>query len=553
MTAQPNQHGIDNHLPAPVVTIDSLSIRNHGKTLVDNLSLRLMPGERVGLIGESGSGKSLTALSLMGLVPPNLFVTGTGEVCGLNPFTATEAELCRTRGRRISMVFQEPMTALNPLMRIGAQIAEALRLHNYHGNITQRVLELLTEVQLPDPEQLVRRYPHQLSGGQRQRVLIAIALANDPEVLICDEPTTALDVTVQREIVQLILALVQRRGTALLFITHDLALVSQVSERIVVLRGGVQVESGPTAAVLRSPAHPYTRGLMAASDLRARDNTGHFYTVQSADDSYRPGVQLARPSLPTPGEPLLTGQQLSKTFGGGFLSRRPATTAVDGVDITLLAGQRLGLVGGSGSGKTTVLKMLAGLLTPTSGQVSTGEVAGHPARVQIVFQDPFDSLNPRMTIGDAVAEPLRAAGGPTLSRAGIAARVNEVLDEVGISAQAAQRYPHEFSGGQRQRISIARALAPRPDVLLADEPVSALDVSVRAQVMNVLVDMCSEYGLSLLFVSHDLGVVGELCQDIVVLSQGKIVEAGSVSSVFANPQHPYTAALLESVPRLQRV
>lgn len=511
-----------------------------GAQLLHSVSLEIPAGERVGLIGESGSGKSLTALAIMGLLDGNLTATGSVEFNGRELLGASEKELAQLRGHKISMIFQEPMTALNPLMTVGAQIAEVMTVHSMASKSEAKAAttDLLADVGLA-PE-MARRYPHQMSGGQRQRVLIAMALAGGPDLLLCDEPTTALDVTVQRQIVELIIELAEKHGAALLFITHDLGLVSTVSERVLVMRDGHIVEDGPTDLMLSRPQHAYTRGLLAASDLDARDENGHLYTVRSASqESYRPGVALATPHRPEPGEEIVRITDVSRVYKRRSLFGSSETLAASDVSLTLRKGQRLGIVGGSGSGKSTILRIIAGLDKPTSGSV---EVTG---RTQMVFQDPFSSLDPRMTIADSVSEPLRG-----VSRADRLARVRTVLDEVGIPESALGRYPHEFSGGQRQRISIARAITVRPDILLADEPVSALDVSVRAMVLNILEDLVGAHGMSLIFVSHDLSVVRQVCSDVVVMNQGRVIERGPVEQVYGNPQEEYTRTLLAAIPRL---
>ncbi|AKK03659.1 ABC superfamily ATP binding cassette transporter, ABC protein [Corynebacterium epidermidicanis] len=529
-----------------MLTIENLRVSTHsGRTVVQDICFDIAPGQRVGLIGESGSGKSLTALSIMGLLPPNLSATGTISFDGTALLGASERQLASIRGRRISMIFQEPMTALNPLMTVGKQVAEAVTIHSDASKnaVRERVLELFADVQLPDPGATFDKFPHQLSGGQRQRVLIAMALANEPDLLLCDEPTTALDVTVQAQIVELILELAAKHHAALLFITHDLALVSQVCEEILVMKDGRIVERGPLDKVLHAPEHEYTRGLMAASDLRARDENAQLYTVKSASSgTYSPGVALAQPKRPAVGGVIASGSDLRREYSHSRFFRRSATVAVDGVSFELRERARLGIVGGSGSGKTTLLRMIAGLDQPSSGTVS---VSGSTA---IVFQDPFSSLDPRMRIADIVAEPLTRAG---LSAAQRVERVREVLVEVGLPESSLERYPHEFSGGQRQRISIARALSVRPDILLADEPVSALDVSARAVILNLLEDLANSYGLSMIFVSHDLSVVREICTEVLVMSQGKIVESGSIRDVYGAPKDPYTKKLLAAIPTLK--
>lgn len=476
-----------------MLEVNNLTI---GDGLVKDVSFTIAPGERVGLIGESGSGKTLTALAVMGLT--DLPWSGTTLVSGIPSWTH--------RGKKITMIFQEPMTALNPLMRVGRQIEEIMRIHGVgKREARERTARMVEDVALP--QRALRAYPHELSGGQRQRALIAMAMVNNPDVLICDEPTTALDVTVQQQIIDLLLRLADQRGTSLLFITHDLGLVARTCQRVMVMQQGRIVERGPVAEVLATPSHDYTRTLLSASRL----------DTPVIVENY--------------GETVVEVNEVSRIFR--------KTTALDSVSVTVRSGERLGVVGGSGSGKTTLLKLLAGLDEPTSGTV---RVQGG---TQMVFQDPLSSLNPRMRIADIVAEPLIG-----WSAAQKHARVVEVLGEVGLGPEVLGRYPHEFSGGQRQRISIARALGPKPAILLADEPVSALDVSVRKQVLDLLADLVAEYGITLVFVSHDLAVVRHVCTSVVVMDQGRIIERGRVDEVYADPQHDYTRTLLEAVPRL---
>ncbi|MGO3523257.1 MAG: dipeptide ABC transporter ATP-binding protein [Brevibacterium aurantiacum] len=564
--------------------------------VLENVSLSLAPGERVGLIGESGSGKSLTAQSVMGLLPEELRAEGSVSLQGFsgNILEAKEKTLARMRSNLVSMVFQEPMSALNPLMRIGDQIAEAMRIH---GAVARGdILDLLTSVHMPDPGSARSAYPHQMSGGQRQRVMLAIALANSPQLLICDEPTTALDVTVQKHMLELIAERVAAVQAGLLFITHDLAVVAEVCERVIVMYAGRIVESGTVRQIFTDPQHEYTRGLLASSDLEATDGNGKLYTLKTAlsyagpvdetspVDEAGPGdedelsagdgaADVREPAAvresraasareaPTVGgvAPLIEVSGVSKHFRsrGLLLRRRAPVRALEDISFSVASGQRLGIVGESGSGKSTLLNILSGLDRPSSGHVRVGDIRVESAsssalrslreNLQIVFQDPFASLDPRMRIEDIVSEPLVARG---LGREERLARVEEMLQAVDLDTKVMRRYPHQFSGGQRQRISIARALVTRPQILVADEPVSALDVSVRAQVLNLFTDLVDDYALTLLFVSHDLGVVKHLCSDVIVMKDGHIVESGSTEDIYANPREDYTRRLIAATPSL---
>ena len=558
-------------MPAPhLLEVAGLHVSAGSRVLVKDFALSLARGERVGLIGESGSGKSVTAAALMGLLPEELQTSGSVRLDGVpqNLVGASDRMMSRIRGRRTGMVFQEPLSALNPLMRVGRQVAEAL---TQHGTLRSqaaaaRSIELLASVQLPDPAEAARAYPHQLSGGQRQRVMLAMALANDPDLLICDEPTTALDVSVQHQMLQLISDGVARRGSGLLFITHDLAVAASICDRILVMRDGVLVEQGPTADVFARPQHNYTRGLLAASDLEATDSSGRLFTVSSAA-GYVPAAARAQapkagiavpPAAADTAGPLIRVRGLNRTYrrGRSSLFRAPAEVhALRDVSFEVAAGQRFGIVGESGSGKSTLLRILAGLDQPTSGsvQVAGSEVAGSREnqlvelrrQLQIVFQDPMGSLNPRMRVRDLITEPLLLPGEPVAARHH-AGKLAEMLNAVGLPPDSADRFPHQFSGGQRQRIAIARALICEPRILVADEPVSALDVSVRAQVLNLLSDLVDKYRLTLVFVSHDLGVVKHLCDTVAVMHQGRIVESGPTGQVYANPGHEYTRRLVAS-------
>ncbi|WP_024355636.1 ABC transporter ATP-binding protein [Leucobacter chironomi] len=593
MSATPEAAG------APLLTVDRLRVSAGERTLVHDFSLHMQRGERIGLIGESGSGKSMTTTALLGLLPSG--VTATGSVrfgdSPRNLLETRDSELMKIRGNDVAMVFQEPLTALNPLMRAGDQVAEIMLQHRTvsgKAEARRRAVEMLDAVKLPNPAEAARAYPHQLSGGQRQRVMLAMALANDPSLLLCDEPTTALDVTVQRQVLDLILELVRERGTGLLFITHDLAVVANMCTRVLVMNQGEIVEEGPTEQVFTRPQHPYTRGLLAASDLEATDASGRLFTVASAASYVPPTPEEERAAEAAAArtahaareaqqaaeaaavseaaaaaessatgaahaaEPVIRVTDLVRTYSRGRTSLfkpAPLVHALRGISFEVPEGGRLGVVGESGSGKSTLLRILAGLDQPTSGSavVAGNEVSGAREsqlrelrqNLQIVFQDPMGSLDPRMTVEQIISEPLLVRGRDE-SAAQRSRMVAEMLEAVGLPADAAERYPHQFSGGQRQRISIARALICRPKVVVADEPVSALDVSVRAQVLNLLADLVDEYGLTLVFVSHDLGVVRHLCDSVVVMQSGEIVEAGDTETVYNAPRHPYTQRLIDS-------
>lgn len=534
---------------APLLEVSGLGVRTGERALLSDVGFRLDVGERLGLIGESGSGKSLTALNLMGLLPDQLTAYGSIRLDGTpgNLLEMSERDWTDLRGDDVSMVFQEPMSALNPLMRVGNQVGEVLTLHRRLARRERRavVLELLASVNLPDPERIARSYPHELSGGQRQRVLIAIAMANRPRLLICDEPSTALDVTVQAQILDLIDTAVRDQGTALLLITHDLAVVAQLCERVLVMRDGEIVESGAIDEVLENPQHPYTRSLIAASALAHGT---------SADSGHARAGEV--PVFNEQVTPLVSVRGLSRTYRGvrTSLRRRPEPVrALVDASFDIGAGQRFGVVGESGSGKSTLIRLLCALDTPTAGSIVVDgtEIVGARERdlrglrrdVSLVFQDPMGSLDPRMRVGEIVAEPL-------VDRAGAADLVARALADVGLDPDAAQRYPHQFSGGQRQRISIARALITRPRFLVADEPVSALDVSVRAQVLDLLAGLVDEHDLTLLLVSHDLAVIRHVCDVVAVMHRGRIVECGPTEDVYERPLEEYTRTLIASAPVL---
>ncbi|WP_439595363.1 ABC transporter ATP-binding protein [Falsiroseomonas sp.] len=504
---------------------------------LDRVSLDLHAGEILCVVGESGSGKSMTAGAVMRLLPPGVVITGGSVIFeGQDLATAEEGTMRRLRGARIAMIFQEPMTALNPLRRIGDQIGEMFRIHTAlpQAEIAARVLALLAEVHIPEPAQAARAYPHELSGGQRQRAMIAMALALDPKVLIADEPTTALDVTTQAQILHLIKDLQRRKGTTVLFITHDFGVVAEIADRVAVMQHGLVVEEGPAAQVLNAPRHAYTQSLIAAVP-----------------------PLTARAPRAISAEPILVMRDLRKTYRtGGFLGRGGRVTqAVRGVTLTLPKGATLGIVGESGSGKSTLARCLVRLVEPEAGSVSLGDLdltslsraqmRREAHRIQMVFQDPYGSLNPRRRAGELVAQGPMIHGSP---RAEALRRAKELFALVGLDPAATERFPHEFSGGQRQRIGLARALAMEPEVLVADEPVSALDVSVQAQVLRLLAELRERLGLSLVFITHDLRVAAQVCDLVAVMKDGAVVEHGPIARVFEQPEHPYTQALLASVP-----
>jgi peptide/nickel transport system ATP-binding protein len=506
---------------------------------VDGMNLRLRAGEVTCLIGESGSGKSLAARAILGLLPVPRVRVSAGEIMfgPTDLLAASPARMRAIRGAEIAMIFQEPMTALNPLHTIGRQIDEVLRLHTKLGRAARRarIVELLADVHLPDPGRLLRAYPHQMSGGQRQRAMIAMALALRPKLLIADEPTTALDVTTQAQILHLIRELQRDHGTAVLFITHDFGVVADIADSVAVLQRGVLVEHGSRDTVLNAPVHPYTRALIAAVP------------------------KLVPPRVAPPShtrEPIiLEGRKLRKTYAARGLFGGRTTMALDGVDFELRRGETLGLVGESGSGKSTLARAITRLLAIDSGEIlfagkdlaplARWQLRPYRKRIQMVFQDPFASLDPRQRIVDVIAE------GPIIHGASVVearARAREMLARVGLDASAGDRFPHEFSGGQRQRIGIARALALQPAVIVADEPVSALDVSVQAQILALFADIKVRLQLSMLFVTHDLRVALQICDRIAVMRGGRIVEMATAREIYEAPAHPYTKELLAAVP-----
>ncbi|WP_295399835.1 ABC transporter ATP-binding protein [uncultured Thiocystis sp.] len=584
--------------------------------VVDGLDLTIRAGETFALLGESGCGKSMTALSLMRLLPPSgRIVAGSVRLNGIDLPRLTETEMRRIRGGQMAMIFQEPQTSLNPVLTVGDQIAEAVRVHEgrSRAQVPARVVDLLRAVGIPDPEQRVGEYPHQLSGGMKQRIMIAMALAGDPRLLIADEPTTALDVTIQAQVLRLLKELQRETGMAVLLITHDLGVVAETAERLAVMYAGQLVETATVADFFAAPAHPYSRRLMeslpsadqrsgrlavipgrvppletvftgcrfadrcpAVMDLCRQEpprwldlgagrgvrchlwNSGQRSAVSDAWSE--PGSMTAAEPTARQSELLLRATDLKVHFPiqRGVLRRVVGhVKAVDGVSLDLRAGQTLALVGESGCGKTTAGKGILQLIPPTGGSIRyrDQELVGLDHRrmrafrkdLQIIFQDPYAAMNPRMLVGDVIGEGLQALGIEP-RRANRMRRVAELLELVGMDPASAQRYPHEFSGGQRQRICIARALAVEPRIIVCDEPTSALDVSVQAQILNLLKDLQDRLGLAYLFITHNLSVVAYLAHEVAVMYLGRVVEQGRVDEILDDPRHPYTRALLSAVP-----
>ena len=529
-------------MSAPVLQIHGLTVRLPAgadrENAIEDISLHVQPGETLCLVGESGSGKSVTAHAVMGLLPKKQLVPVAGEVLlqGENLLKATPGRLRDLRGVGMAMIFQEPLTALNPVVPVGKQIEEMVLTHTKLSSADREraVINLMASVHMPEPERLRRSYPHQLSGGQRQRVMIAMALALDPPLLIADEPTTALDVTTQAQILKLMKELQAEYGTGVLFITHDFGVVADVADRVAVMQWGRIVETGTTRQILGKPEQPYTRMLV------------------SSVPSLRPKARGDDESAPV----VLSTKGLDKVYDdGGWLRRGRRVRAASNVSIQLRRGQTLGIVGESGSGKSTVARCIVRLVEPTAGQVyldedeiaglSASELRPHRKRIQIVFQDPYRSLNPRLTVGASIVEGPMNFG---VNKADAWQRARELMEVVGLDPKSVDRFPHQFSGGQRQRICIARALAMQPDVLIADEPVSALDVSVQAQVLDLLDDVRRRFNLAILFITHDLRVAAQICDHVAVMYNGEVVEYGTAEDVFSNPRQDYTKALFAAAP-----
>ncbi|CAN7658150.1 dipeptide ABC transporter ATP-binding protein [Bosea sp. LjRoot237] len=561
---------------APLLEISDLTTQFFTRAgvvkAVDGVSFSLRRGEVMGLVGESGSGKSVTGFSIIGLIdPPGRVASGSVKLEGRELVGLAPDELRNLRGRVVSMVFQDPLMTLNPVLTIGEQIRLALEAHEKvsAAEARRRAIAGLAQVRIPRPEATVDFYPHQLSGGMRQRVAIAIALLHHPKLIICDEPTTALDVSIQAEILVEMKELVAELGTALIWISHDLATVASIAQHVAVMRLGKIVEAGPVLDVLTRPRHAYTRALLDALPSRAKP--GEFLLRGGGvPDAAPPARSLASATAaPVPGAPYFIADRVSKRFESrpgalralgqrlGMLQPPSAVMAVDEVSLTVPRGEALGLVGESGSGKSTLGRMAAGIYAPSSGTIrfegwpvmSEGQGARKlTTRIQTIFQDPFASLNPRMRIGDGIAEGPLAHG--LIDKASARDYVRDWLAAVGLDPAFADRYPHQFSGGQRQRVAIARALAMQPDLVVCDEPVASLDVSIQAQIINLLMRLRAELGLTLIFISHDLSVVRHLCDRVAVMYRGRIVEEGPAGEVYDNPQHDYTKRLLAAVPVL---
>jgi ABC-type glutathione transport system ATPase component len=527
---------------AIVLDIDNLVVglgkKPSGERIIDGVSLRVHQGETLCVVGESGSGKSVTSLTVMGLLQKGALVPAGGSVklVGEELLTANDRRLRQLRATTMAMIFQEPMTALNPVVPVGRQIDEVLRVHTDLDARTrrQKILAMMEQVRLPEIERIFASYPHRLSGGQRQRIMIAMALVLEPKLLIADEPTTALDVTTQKQILTLIRDLQRDHGTAVLFITHDMGVVAEIADRVAVMRNGRLVETGTLDTILRQPTMEYTRNLLASV----------------------PSLVPRAPRTESTEPVVLEANALGKVYRErSFFGKAREVAAADGVTLTLRKGRTLGIVGESGSGKSTVARCIVRLIDPTSGGVrlagkeisdlSRRLLQPHRKRIQIIFQDPYRSLNPRVTIGETIAEGPINYGMP---RDEALAKARELLELVDLPPDAVSRYPHQFSGGQRQRIAIARALALDPDVLVADEAVSALDVSVQAQVLELLDEIQSRLGIALLFITHDLRVAAQICDHVAVMQHGKIVEQGPAAQVLTHPQQAYTRALLDAAP-----
>ena len=571
-----------------LLRVENLCVAFEGRTVVDNISYTLRRGETLGIVGESGSGKSVSTLALMGLLPKQATVSGTAllsqsdlkrsekkeENKNINLLELDEEGFREIRGQRISMIFQEPMTSLNPVQKCGEQVLEMLssRSKGHDAEQREQVIELFREVLLPRPEKIFDSYPHEISGGQKQRVMIAMALINRPDIIIADEPTTALDVTVQKTILEILKNLQNKYGISIIFITHDLGVIAQVADDIMVMYRGRVVEQGSAKKILYNPQQPYTQGLLACRPpLESKP-----YRLPTVED-YLDGTNGANRfngqdggahSTHSTQQHLISVRDLSVTYTlKRNLLGKPLQTlkGVDGVSFDIMEGETLGLVGESGCGKTTLGRALLRLIDHSDGSISyrgrpldklsAKEMRALRPKLQIIFQDPYSSLNPRITIGDAIAEPImvhssRLPRESRISRESRQSRVLELMQQVGLDPDWYTRYPHELSGGQRQRVCIARALILQPELVICDESVSALDVSVQAQVLNLLNDLKERYHYTYLFITHDLSVVHYMADRIMVMQKGRIVERGTPDDLFHNPQTDYTRTLIDAIPRL---